>query len=120
MIAVGRNKRRYPRCRMSAYAWLQPNHAEPGHPTTTHNLSCEGAMFSDLRPVKVGEPMLLSLYLGQGHPPLECRAQVCWMRLMPNGLYHYGVRFIDLKDGEIHRINETVQALKAQNVTQAV
>jgi len=72
------------------------------------DLSREGARFASLRPVEPGMRVLVHQQLGTQAACIECKARVSWCRLMGDGLYHFGARFVDLWELEADQL---VQAL---------
>lgn len=95
----GNFRRRHPRRTVLMQACLYLRGLDAGAPVMSLNLGRHGALFSGSQPVSQGEPVLLALELSPG-AFLECKGVVRWVRTMPNGRHHLGVRFLDLSDEE--------------------
>ena len=93
-------QRRHQRRRVGVCAWLQFNGDDATRGMVSVDMAPEGAQFSSIKPVNVGERVLVRLQLGPSHPIVECKGTVCWAAPMPNRLHHFGVRFLDLRDDE--------------------
>ncbi len=98
MDSIGSDKRRYPRIEDAVCAWLLFRQDRAAYGTLTMDLGLEGARFSTLRKVNTGENVLISLQLPAAS--IECKGRVCWTQLTPNGLFCFGVRFLDLREAE--------------------
>lgn len=94
------DKRRHVRRPLSLCAWLEFGHTTGRHGMRTHDVSLEGARFASARPIKSGAKALLHMQLGSRARAIECKARVCWTRVMEDGLCHFGVRFVDLEHEE--------------------
>jgi c-di-GMP-binding flagellar brake protein YcgR len=117
MKPQGEERRRFPRAARPVCGWLSFRNSEAPYGTLTMDLSASGARFSALRRVHVGEPILLSLQLPR--VSIECKGCVVWAELAPNGLYCFGVRFLDLREPERDHLRRFVRqeapALRAAN-----
>jgi PilZ domain len=99
-----REKRRYARVSAKACAWLQFQNESTLWGTVCVDLARAGARFSALRPVTRGSMVMIQLQLRPNAPAMECKSRICWSRLMPDGLYSFGVRFLDLTEDEGDRL----------------
>lgn len=99
-------RRRSPRARRTVCAWisLRNNTAEYG--TLTVDLGSDGAKFCALSKMEVGERVLLQLQMRA--VSIECKARVVWTSVRPDGLHHFGVRFVDLSAAERRAIADFV------------
>jgi hypothetical protein len=75
------------------------------------DLGVEGARFAMIRPVQVGDQVLVNLLLPSG--TIECKGRVCWSRDAEEEQNSFGVRFLDLREAEReylsrHLINATL------------
>jgi len=104
-----RDRRRHTRVPAKACAWLRFQNENALWGTMCVDLAREGARFSALRPVTRGSMVLLQLQLRSNAPAMECKSRVCWSRLMPDGLYSFGVRFLDLTEDELERLGGFLQ-----------
>jgi len=93
---------------VAACAWLRFREETSDRSTVTVDLAEEGARFSSLSPVRVGAPLLLHIQCDTSGAALECKGKVIWSRLNANGLYHFGVRFVDLCAEERQRLSRAV------------
>lgn len=98
------NRRRHPRHPIAVCAWLRFRDEDTARCTRSCDLAREGARFVALRPVRAAEPVILSLSLS-GTRSMECKAVVCWSRRIPNGMFEFGVRFLDLRDEEYEQLD---------------
>jgi hypothetical protein len=94
------NRRRHERTKRPLCAWLEFQDEAGGRGMVTVDLGAEGAQFTSMQPVVPDEPVLVRLQTGPGGKALECKGRVCWIRFMPNRLFNFGVRFVDLTDHE--------------------
>ncbi len=62
------------------------------------DLGVEGARFAMLRPVQVGDQVLVDLLLPSG--TIECKGRVCWSEASEPEKNCFGVRFLDLRETE--------------------
>jgi len=93
-------KRRYQREKVRVWTWMVLSRDGMPRVTRTIDLTPEGAQFSSVLPVDPYLVVLLRFQLEEPPVALECKGRVCWSRMMDDGLYHYGVRFVDLSDDE--------------------
>jgi hypothetical protein len=91
-------RRRFPRIADPVCAWISFQKDSAAYGTLTLDLGQEGARFSTLRKVDRGSKILLSMQLRSA--TIECKGKVCWTEPAPNGLLSFGVRFLDLSEGE--------------------
>jgi hypothetical protein len=92
--------RRHSRHSVAVCAWLDFRCENTTRGTVSEDLSLEGARFSSMRPVAVGEPVLVRMQLDRSGGPIECKGRVCWSNSLPNKLHTFGVRFVDLSEDE--------------------
>ncbi len=92
--------RRHPRHKVAVCAWLDFHHEKTARGTVSEDLAVEGARFSSMRPVVVGERVLIRMQLDRSGGPIECKGRICWARTQANRLHTFGVRFVDLSDDE--------------------
>lgn len=92
--------RRHNRHKVAVCAWLDFYHENTTRGTVSEDLSLEGARFSSMRPVNVGERVLVRMQLDRAGTPIECKGRVCWTASQPNRLHTFGVRFVDLSEDE--------------------
>jgi hypothetical protein len=92
-----RRERRHP---LNICAWLRFKSDEASHGAVTLDLSAEGARFGTVNPLDCGEPVMVHLQLTPNAYPIECKGRVCWSERMQDGLYNFGLRFLDLRDDE--------------------
>lgn|GEM_PF-1129184 len=106
------DRRRHLRRDVTLCAWLRFRGEKSPRCTRSCDLTREGARFVTLRPVAVGEPVLITLALS-GTQSLECKGVVRWCRMLPNRMYEFGVRFLDLHDEEYERLDEVMAVSEA-------
>ncbi len=108
-----REARRHVRHELAACAWLRFPGDNELRGFVSVDLSREGARFTSLGPVEPGMRVLVHQQLGTQAGTIECKARVSWCRLMDDGLYHFGVRFVDLCELESEQLaralDETVR-----------
>lgn len=92
--------RRHSRYTVAVCAWLDFRCENTTRGTVSEDLSLEGARFSSMRPVAVGERVLVRMQLSRAGGPIECKGRVCWSNSLPNKLHTFGVRFVDLSEDE--------------------
>lgn len=92
--------RRHCRHRVAVCAWLDFHHEKTTRGTVSEDLSLEGARFSSMRPVNVGDGVLIRMQLDRTVGAIECKGRVCWTASQPNRLHTFGVRFVDLSEDE--------------------
>jgi len=92
--------RRHKRHKVGVYAWLEFCHETTTRGTLSEDLALEGARFSSMRPVVVGERVLVRMQLERSRGPIECKGRICWTKNQPNRLHTFGVRFVDLCEDE--------------------
>ncbi len=107
MTNIGLDRRRHPRRDVAVCAWLRFRDENSPRCTRSCDLSREGGRFVTIRPVPVGEPLLITLALS-GVKSLECKATVEWCRCLPNRMHEFGVRFVDLHDEEYAQLDEVL------------
>jgi Tfp pilus assembly protein PilZ len=96
-------KRRFNRVEESVCAWVTFRKDSAAYGTLTMDLGMEGAKFSTLKNVNIGEQLLVFLQLP--NMSIECKGKVCWTESSPGGLSSFGVRFLDLRDTERECLN---------------
>lgn len=92
--------RRHQRHKVAVCAWLDFHQERTTRGTVSEDLAVEGARFSSMRPVSVGEGVLVRMQLDRSGGPIECKGRVCWAQSQPNQLHTFGVRFVDLSEEE--------------------
>ena len=113
-------RRRHIRHLTETGAWLcQPRERRPV-PMRSADLSASGVRLLWLRPLVPGTPLLVRLQLGETGPVIECKGRVCWSAPLENGLHQFGVRFLDVTDDELERLEEFLSSTKARSVFAAV
>ena len=113
-------RRRHIRRNVETSVWLyQPSDGRPSIMRSA-DLSLSGMRLTWLRPVMRGQPLLLRLHLGANGPAIECKGRVCWCEQLANGMYRFGVRFLDLADDETAQMEEFFSVTKAGPVLAAV
>ena len=100
--------RRHARHELATCAWLRFPSDNGSRGVVSVDLSREGARFTALGPVEPGTRVLVYQQLGAQAGTIECKARVCWCRLMDDGLYHFGARFVDLCDLEADQLARTL------------
>lgn len=110
-------KRRSARVEENVCAWLQFRKDGAAYGTLTVDLGMDGARFSTLKQVTVGEMLLISLQLPSAS--LECKGRICWVNSEDAGQLNFGVRFLDLRDVERERISRHVHQLVSAQVVQS-
>jgi len=100
--------RRHARHELATCAWLRFPGDNGSHGVVSVDLSREGARFTALGPVEPGTRVLVYQQLGGQAGTIECKARVCWCRLMDDGLYHFGARFVDLCELEAEQLTRTL------------
>ena len=114
------DRRRHARVRAHVCSWLQFQDDPVPWGMVCLDLSEEGAQFSAVRPMAFGASVLIHLQLEPFAGTLECKAKVCWTTLMSNGLYHFGIRFMDLSQGERDDLSRLVAERQRTAVFAAV
>ncbi|GMU93270.1 MAG: hypothetical protein AMXMBFR4_23280 [Candidatus Hydrogenedentota bacterium] len=109
MEARRTNQRRHTRHNVSIAAWLEFENDSVYRGTVSTDLGIEGARFSSLTPVEVGQRVLVRMQLGHTSNVIECKGRVCWSQPMPNRLYDFGVRFVDLDEEECSRLQSFLE-----------
>jgi len=92
--------RRHQRHKVAVCAWLDFHRENTTRGTVSEDLAVEGARFCSMRPVAVGEGVLVRMQLEPSAGPIECKGRICWTRSQPNELHTFGVRFVDLSEEE--------------------
>ncbi len=105
-----REARRHARHELATCAWLRFPGDNESRGVVSVDLSREGARFTALGLVEPGTPVLVHQQLGTQAGTIECKARVCWCRLMGDGLYHFGARFVDLCELEAGQLARTLEA----------
>jgi len=119
MDNLGKEKRRFVRIEEGVCAWLQFRQEGAAYGTLTVDLGSEGARFSTLRQVNVGEMLLVCLQLPTAS--LECKGRICWVSPEVGGQLHFGVRFLDLREVEQEHITRHIsERIAAQVVVSEV
>jgi len=98
METVHTDNRRFPRIDDSVCAWLSFKKDNAAYGTTTVDLGAEGARFSTLKNVRVGEHVIVCLQLPW--MSIQCKGKICWTGSERGGLSSFGVRFLDLEEHE--------------------
>ena len=96
--------RRHVRHELAARAWLRFPGDNELRGFVSVDLSREGARCTSLGPVEPGMRVLVHQQLGTQAGTIECKARVSWCRLMDDGLYHFGARFVDLWELEVEQL----------------
>lgn len=107
METVQLDKRRFPRIDEAVCAWLSFKKDSAAYGTTTMDLGLEGARFTTLKRVDVGDNVIVCLQLPW--MSIQCKGKVCWLSAETGGLYNFGVRFLDLRDNERDFLNRYVR-----------
>lgn len=92
--------RRHERYPVPVAAWIEFYGDSHSRSALSRDVSAEGARFSGIRPALTGEPVLVRMQLGRTQTPMECKGRIVWSKSMPNRLYEFGVRFVDLSEEE--------------------
>jgi hypothetical protein len=66
--------------------------------TLTLDLGPHGARFSTLKRVHVSERVLLDIQLPSAN--IGCEGSVCWVTPRSDGQYDFGVRFLNITEGQ--------------------
>ena len=93
-----KEKRRYSRVTDPVCAWLSFRRDAAAYATLTMDIGVEGARFSARRPVNIGEQVTVSFQLPTAS--IECKGRVCWCQEGGRDQHAFGVRFVDLREGE--------------------
>jgi hypothetical protein len=109
-------KRRFARTDETVCAWLSFRHEQAAYGTLTMDLGLEGARFSTLHNVNVGEQLLVCLQLPWQN--IECKGRICWSAAGPSGLPCFGVRFLDLRETERDYLYRHMSELLARGASQ--
>jgi len=96
----GEYKRRHQRKNVNVLAWSLLSLDAGPHVTETIDLASEGARLTSAHPVESYSIVLLRLRLEDSTTTIECKGRICWCESVDSGVYHYGVRFLDLSDDE--------------------
>ena len=101
-MSVHHEKRRYARSPRTVCAWLSFQEDPSTYGTLTVDLGPGGARFGLLNPVEIDAKLILRLEI----PPanIECKGCVRWTSLSANGLHYFGVKFVDLSEGEFEAL----------------
>ena len=97
-VDVTKEKRRYSRVADPVCAWLSFRRDPAAYATLTMDIGVEGARFSARRSVNIGEQVTLSFQLPTAN--IECKGRVCWCQEGNRDQHAFGVRFVDLREGE--------------------
>ena len=95
---VDDDRRRFSRAKRTVCAWISRRNNTSEYGTLSVNLGADGASFCALSKMEAGERILLTLQMRS--ISIECKARVVWASVRPDGLYHFGVRFLDLSAAE--------------------
>lgn len=98
VMGASTDKRRFNRVEESVCAWVTFRKDSAAYGTLTMDLGLEGARFSTLKNVHIGDQLLVFLQLP--NMSIECKGKVCWTEPGVDGLSSFGVRFLDLRDAE--------------------
>jgi c-di-GMP-binding flagellar brake protein YcgR len=113
-------RRRHIRHRIETAVWLyEPRENRPS-PMRSADLSLSGIRLTWLRPLVSGTPLLVRLQLGESGLAIECKGRVRWCAPLTNGLYHFGVRFLDMTEDERDQLEGFISVTKARSVLAAV
>ena len=93
-----KEKRRYSRVTDPVCTWLSFRSDGAAYATLTMDIGMEGARFSATRPVGVGEQVTVNFQLPT--TSIECKGRVCWCKKASRNQHAFGVRFVDLREGE--------------------
>jgi hypothetical protein len=115
-----KERRHHQRHGVPVCAWLEFEREDAVRGMVTVDLSPEGAQFASLRPVRKGEPLLVSLQLEPGAQSIECKGRVCWAESMPNGLSHFGIRFTDLHYDECERLEQYLDETERKTALEVI
>lgn len=91
-------RRRFTRVPSPVCTWLSFRSDRAAYGTLSMDLGVEGARFALIRPVEVGDQVLVDLLLPSG--TIECKGRVCWSGESEPEKSCFGVRFLDLREAE--------------------
>lgn len=97
-VYIETERRRYERVEEPVCTWLSFRTDSAAYGTLTVDVGMEGARFETHHCVAVGEHTLINLQLPSSS--IECKGRVCWARRGEDGLFSFGVRFLDLREVE--------------------
>jgi len=97
-VYIETERRRYERVEEPVCTWLSFRTDSAAYGTLTVDVGMEGARFETHRRVAVGEHTLINLQLPSSS--IECKGRVCWACRGEDGLFSFGVRFLDLREVE--------------------
>jgi len=109
MDSSSKDNRRFSRVEESVCAWVTFRKDSAAYGTLTMDLGTEGARFSTLKNVAIGDQVLVFLQLP--NMSIECKGKVCWAEPAKDGLKDFGVRFLDLRDAEREYLNRYLSQL---------
>ena len=107
MMTKAQDKRKGMRTSRPVCAWLTFGADDAPYGALSIDLGADGARFGALRPVHVGDRVLVSIQLP--FAGIECKGQVRWSSRAENGLQCFGVQFVDLQDNERAQLLRYVQ-----------
>lgn len=111
MKSTAQERRRHQRIGEAVCAWLSFRKDGAAYGSLTMDLGPEGAQFSALRSVDVGEHVMVHLQLPSSD--IECKGKVCWVGPAAQGSSSFGVRFMDLREVERERLGRFLQKMPA-------
>ena len=97
-VCIETERRRYERVEEPVCTWLSFRTDSAAYGTLTVDIGMEGARFETHRHVQVGEHTIINLQLPSNS--IECKGRVCWTCRGEDGLFSFGVRFLDLREAE--------------------
>ena len=106
-----RERRRFQRSRHLASAWLRFDGDPVVYCTLARDLSAKGAQFRMTKTVPIYTRVMVSLQLNGYSLPMECKGNVSWADITPDGLQAFGVDFVDLASHECDRIARHLNGL---------
>jgi hypothetical protein len=104
-------RRREPRVNVALGARVRFSSHDVEQSAVTVDLSPEGALLRSARAAAPGQGVLLELQLDAFSAPIECKARVTWAARLSNGIYSFGVRFLDLRYEEAETLQDLVSAV---------
>ena len=110
-------KRRFVRVEEPVCAWLQFRRDGAAYGTLTIDVGLEGARFTSLRQVRIGDHLMVSLQLPS--MTIECKGKVCWSSLDDLDTLCFGVRFLDLREAEREHLNRYLSKVAMAQVAPA-
>lgn len=111
--------RRHERRKVNVNTWLEFFNEAP-RSAVSLDLGPEGARFSAMRPVCVGERVIVRMQFACLPDPVECKGRVCWTRPGGNRQHTFGVRFVDLNADEQHELQKFLNHANPKQACAAV